>query len=67
MPAGTVKVKYVGGLDEVSVWCPTSGLNYHCAQGETIEVLPATAAGLSTSEWEFPTATKRNATKKDEA
>ena len=65
MPAGTVTVKYVGGCDAVTVYCPTSGLSYHCERDESIDVLAVTAAGLSPAEWKQ--AVKKSAPKKAEA
>jgi len=66
MPAGTVTVKYVGGLDEVSVYCPTSGLSQNCKRDESIKVLAVTAAGLSETEWKRTTS-KKTVTPKAEA
>ena len=66
MPAGTVTLKYVGGLDAVTVYCPTSGLSYHCERDGSIDVLAVTAAGLSPAEWK-QAAKKKTAPKKAEA
>ena len=55
MPAKTVTLTYIGGLDKVTVFCPTSRATHECAQGESIKVLAATAAGLSPVEWEEKT------------
>lgn len=45
-------LKYVGGFDEVTIYCPTSGDMITCARGESVTVLGVTAAGLSSEDWQ---------------
>ena len=46
----TVKVTYIGGVDQVDVLCP-SGATYRVRRGDSIDVLPADAATLNPVDW----------------
>jgi len=62
-----VAVTYTGGFDEVRLVNATTGENRTVAKDETIQVLPATADGLSDEDWSKKKApTKKPTVKKDD-
>lgn len=54
----TIRMTYVGGLDEVHVWLP-SGDTRTVARGATVDLLATDAEVLSPDEWQPATTTKK--------